>query len=170
MPDRTPELLATWREHAQAKAERLWKFARWTKMISPTRVDRIAREAHEQVFAQLDCTKCANCCRIFHVDLEKSDIKRIAQHLELSEAAFREKYVGLNEQGQTEINAQPCPFLADSGACTIYAVRPKTCVDFPHTNKRSFSSRSWSHGANVKDCPAAFHILELMNQRLGYRD
>ncbi len=170
MPDRTPELLATWREHAKGMGDRLWRFARWTKLISPGRADQVARETHEQVFAQLDCTKCANCCRTMHVALEKSDIKRLAQHFQMSEAAFREQYVEPNEQGQPEIKSQPCPFLADSGACTIYAVRPKTCADFPHTNKRNFSSRSWSHGVNVQDCPAVFHILDLMQQRLGYRD
>ena len=170
MPDRTLALLAEWRQHPDDQEDRSRRFTRWTKMLDSKRVDQQAREAHAQVFSQLDCTKCANCCRTLTVALEKSDIPRIASHLELSVADFRERYVRVNEQGQPEINAQPCPFLAESGACTIYAVRPKTCADFPHTNKRSFSTRSWSHAVNSVDCPAVYHILEEMKRRLRYRE
>lgn len=169
MPDRTDELLAEWRKYAKKRADLLWRFARWTKLVSASRVDRLAREAHQQVFAGLDCMKCANCCRSMNVLLEKPDIKRIAAYLQIDAVEFQVKYLKPNEQGQLEFNAKPCPFLADSGACTIYEVRPKVCAGFPYTDKRNFSSRSWSHGTNVQDCPAVFHILERMQERMGFR-
>ncbi len=170
MADRTDELLAEWRQNAGKRANLLWRFARWTKLISTSRVDRLAREAHQQVFGALDCTKCANCCRTMSVLVEQADIKRISGFLRIDEATFHQQYLKPNEQGQPEFNAKPCPFLAGTGACTIYEVRPKVCAGFPYTDKRGFSSRSWSHGENVRDCPAVFHILERMQQWMGYRD
>lgn len=169
MANQTKKLLAEWHLYAKERADTNARFTRWTKMITSGRVDRYAREAHERVFAQLDCTQCANCCKTMSIQLEKPDIRRIAAHLQLPEAEFRERFVKANDQGLPEFNAKPCPFLADTGHCTIYEVRPKVCSGFPYTDKRGFSSRSWSHAENSVDCPAVFHILEEMKFLLRFR-
>ena len=105
----------------------------------------------------IDCTQCANCCKTISPQVNKADIKRISAFLEIAETEFIEKYLKLDENEKHEMNALPCPFLKDD-KCSIYEVRPKDCRDFPHTDKKEFTTRRYLHTANTKACPAVFPI------------
>src|ERR1051325_10963425 len=50
--------------------------------------DRILRRIAEEIEEQIDCTVCANCCRVATVKLAERDIERLARHLGLSEKQF----------------------------------------------------------------------------------
>jgi len=59
----------------------------------------------------------------------------------------------------------PCPFLGKDDRCTLYAIRPEACRDFPHTDKEGFIWRTYQHAANTLACPAVYYIVKHMRSR-----
>src|ERR1051325_10873123 len=54
--------------------------------------DRILRRIAEGIEEQIDCTVCANCCRVATVKLTGRDIERLAKYFRMSEAGFKAAY------------------------------------------------------------------------------
>jgi hypothetical protein len=158
MPDQHDELMQAWRDNADAEVEDHFRFLRGLKMApSEGRVDNVARELHADVFAAIDCTRFSD-----------ADIKRIAGHLGLSRQEFIETYLETDpEDGRRRMRVLPCPFLAEDGRCRIYEHRPKTCREYPHTDKKGFSARTHMHAENTLTCPAVYHVVKGMTQRWG---
>ena len=164
------DLIKEWEENSERKQEVTFDFLNWLKWNKdPDQVDRIAQESHEEVFSQIDCTKCANCCKTISPQVSKTAIKRISSFLGIKENEFIEKYLQKDNENKFEMNALPCPFLKDD-KCSIYEIRPKDCRDFPHTNKKEFPTRRYMHTGNIEVCPAVYHILETMKNRFNWRE
>src|SRR5450755_4982867 len=66
------------------------KFRRHLK--SRDHSDRILRRIAEGIEEQIDCTTCANCCRVATAKVSERDIERLARHLSLPRAAFLAQY------------------------------------------------------------------------------
>lgn len=164
------KLIAEWKVFSAEKQDTNFDFMNWLKWRDNlNRVDQIAQESHEQVFAQIDCTKCANCCKTMSPLVQKDDITQISVFLGFSENEFIEKYLKLDDETEYEMNVKPCPFLEDD-KCSIYEVRPTDCQEYPHSNKKEFTTRRNSMTANSEVCPAVYHILERMKKRFGWRE
>lgn len=164
------DLIKDWEENAKRKKDGIFDFLNRLKFHkSRNQVDRIAKESHNEVFSQIDCTKCANCCKTISPQVNQADIKRISTFLEISEKEFIEKYLKIGDEKEYEMNALPCPFLKDD-KCGIYEVRPKTCQEYPHTNKKEFTTRRFMHTGNIEVCPAVYHIIETMKDRFNWRE
>jgi Fe-S-cluster containining protein len=85
-----------------------------------------------------ECRGCSMCCKSEGcVDLDPEDVKRIADYLGMSKEDFLRQHT---EEclGDTVFKypqgAKGCVFLKD-GRCSIYAVRPNTCVLYPFIGK-----------------------------------
>ena len=83
-----------------------------------------------------DCQRCTACCRWpGQVRLTKGDITRIAAFLQLSEPAFIERYTRL-QHDRRGLALQEKPdgacVLLDGNLCSIQAVKPQQCRDFPN--------------------------------------
>lgn len=167
MPDDHDALLRDWRKNAARKEESNFRFLRSLKMVpNPDRVDALARELHDDAFARIDCVRCANCCKTMQPGFTAEDIARIAGYLGMNPEEFVAAYLEVNEWGERQTRTTPCPFLGTDDHCGIYEVRPKSCREFPHTDKEGFASRSYQHTANTVTCPAVYHIVEgLRRQR-----
>ncbi len=46
--------------------------------IPLTRFNKLFWHLFEQTEKQVDCTRCANCCKVFHAGLPETEIKRLA--------------------------------------------------------------------------------------------
>ena len=171
MPDDHDAMLKRWRENAARDEERNFRFLRGLKLVSgPDRIDSLAGELHEEVFAAVDCTRCANCCKTIQPGFTAEDIERIAGHLGLSPQELIAAHLEIDhEEGGHRTRATPCPFLGQDGRCTIYAVRPQACREFPHTDKEGFTRRVYQHTANTLSCPAAYHVVLRLRRRLRRR-
>ena len=83
---------------------------------------------------KFSCKKgCTDCCkRTGMVFFGRSDIKRAATHLKMTQTAFIEEY--LAEWGSSLVvltgEPFPCPFLKKDG-CGIYKARPRQCSTYP---------------------------------------
>ena len=52
----------------------------------PRHLDKIAEAIDAEVWQEVDCLSCANCCKTMSPTFNNKDIKRIAAHLEMSTA------------------------------------------------------------------------------------
>ena len=77
------------------------------------------------------CRRSGNCCALPEgvVRVAERDVKAIAEHLALSQAAVRSRFVAASGDRLVEGLGGRCPFLEDGRepTCTIYPVRPKRC-------------------------------------------
>ena len=161
-------IVQDWQQHAERNDEKNYRFLRSLKVRGyGFDADQLASELHEQAFSLVDCTRCANCCKKMTVRLTRSDIKRIAKHLQMTVDEFTDRY--LVEDGEREglltLREKPCPFLGSDDRCTIYAVRPACCRGFPYTDKEGFVFSTFMHANNARLCPAVYWIVEQMRRR-----
>lgn len=149
-------------EEAKKAKRRQRKFLDRIKKNPPKDLDRVVMDADAEVFEQLDCLKCANCCKTISPIFTQRDIERIAGHLKMKPGQFVETYLRIDEDDDFVLQSSPCTFLEADNRCRIYEVRPKACREYPHTGQRKFSSHIGITRRNVLVCPAAFKVVELL--------
>jgi hypothetical protein len=132
----------------------------------PKQLDETALAVHEEVFGEVDCLACANCCKTTSPIFRDRDIDRIAQHLGMRPAAFVETYLRLDEDGDYVHHGAPCPFLGADNYCTIYEARPKACREYPHTDRKQLYQIAQLTLKNTEICPAAFEIVKRLREAL----
>ncbi len=135
--------------------------------------DRILRRIAENVESEIDCTACANCCRVATAVLSARDIEHLARHFRLSEAEFLERYCAESEEEGVILkrsDEKGCVFL-DGNACLIYENRPDTCRRFPHLvrGNGSIASRMWQFIDRATYCPIVYNSLEAFKDELRFR-
>jgi Fe-S-cluster containining protein len=160
-------IIRDWQQNAESHDEENYQFLRSMKFRNyGFRPDKLAAELHEQAFQIVNCTRCANCCKTADITFTAEDVTRIANHLDMTVEEFVEAYLEPNEEdGPYKARQKPCPFLGDDDRCAIYEVRPLACREYPHTNKKGFTSRTMLHASNALTCPAVFWIVEQMKRR-----
>jgi uncharacterized protein len=117
-------------------------------------------ELHEKAFEQIDCLQCARCCKRYSPRFKIPDIRRISKVLQLKEAAFIEKYLRMDEDGDYVVVSTPCPFLGDDNRCSIYEDRPSDCKRFPYTDEDIILKRPQLTMKNSSFCPIVVSVLE----------
>lgn len=135
----------------------------------PKQLDYLMRELHEAEFERTDCLNCANCCKTTGPLFTQADVQRIAKHLRLKPQQFISEYLRVDEDNDYVLQQVPCTFLDANNYCSIYAVRPKACREFPHTDRKKFHQISTLTLKNVAICPAAFNIVEAMKKIVNRR-
>ena len=131
------------------------------------KLDRQFLELHQELFADFDCCKCANCCQKFTTPLQDEEIISISAFLGMEKQDFIEKYLTEGEEG-LEL-AAPCRFLGDDGKCVIQECKPKECRDFPYTDKPERLQSLFSVLSNAEVCPIVFETLERLKKLYGFR-
>jgi hypothetical protein len=130
----------------------------------------ISEEAEKEVWQQVDCLACANCCRKMTPTLTGKDKARIADHLGITKKEFTDKYLSYDKKSKDwQMQVQPCVFLdLETNKCNIYAVRPADCKSFPHLSKKPLESYVYIHSQNIKYCPATYLWVEKMMDRITF--
>ncbi|MEY8436020.1 YkgJ family cysteine cluster protein [Streptococcus hyointestinalis] len=156
-----------YKELAQQKQGEHRKFLATLKKKAPKNLYKIVQEVHQEVFAEIDCTACANCCKTLGPLFTEADIQRIAKHFRMKLGAFEEAFLKVDEDGDKIFKAMPCPFLGEDNLCSIYEVRPKACREFPHTDRKKIYQINNLTIKNTLFCPAAYLFVEKLRARLG---
>jgi uncharacterized protein len=122
----------------------------------------------KQVWQEVDCLTCANCCKKMTPTFTEKDIKRAALYLNISTDEFKQKWLQFNKKDAEWTNVtQPCQFLdLTSNKCSIYTVRPADCSGFPHFTKKNPVLYLHVHQQNVQYCPATFKMVEKMMEKI----
>ncbi len=153
---------------AERKSEENWQFRSYLKNINmkQQKLDSLVHGIYEEVSSQIDCTKCANCCKVMYPVLKKMDIKRFAGGINLSMDKFKKQFLS---QGETKsefyFNEKPCPFLKDN-LCKNYEFRPNDCESYPHLHKDGFVMRLMGVVENYSICPIVFNVYEILKSKL----
>jgi hypothetical protein len=143
------------------------KFLATLKKKAPKNLDKIGQEVHTEVFREIDCTKCANCCKILGPLFTESDISRIAKHFRMRLPVFEDMYLRVDEDNDKVFKSMPCPFLGEDNLCFIYDVRPKACREFPHTDRKKIYQINHLTIQNTLICPAVYLFVEKLQERLA---
>ncbi len=134
--------------------------------------DRRLRRFGEEIEAEIDCTECANCCRVTEVGITEKDIEKLAKFVGASEREFVEQFTALDDSGAMILkrDEKGCVFL-EGNLCSVYAARPHNCANFPHVVRGtgSIASRMWEFLDRVGYCPIIYNWMEKVKDDIGFR-
>lgn len=155
------------------KEDENWRFRSYLKEldIEEEELDSIVHSINDDVSSQIDCTKCANCCKVFDSVLDEEDVIKLSSGLNLNKDEFKKAYLVESQEEKDCYNfiKVPCPFLKDN-KCSVYENRPKDCQSFPHLHKEEFLTRLIGVIQNYSICPIVFNVYEQLKKELWHRD
>jgi len=158
--ENTPLDLKKFNQLSKNRAVENKKFLQRLKTKDSRKVDDAFHSAHEEVFKQLDCLTCANCCKTTSPIFYPTDIDRIARSLRMRPGDFIEKYLRIDDDNDYVLKVSPCPFLDDQNYCKVYEARPKACREYPHTDRKKMVQITELTFKNTLVCPAVLDIVE----------
>ncbi|HLH16635.1 MAG TPA: YkgJ family cysteine cluster protein [Bryobacteraceae bacterium] len=142
-------------------------------MKSHDHSDRILRRIAEEIESEIDCTACANCCRVATVKLAPRDVERLAKHLRIPRERFLAEYAMESADEGVILRRDEtagCVFL-NGNDCTVYDARPDICQRFPHLvrGQGSIASRMWEMIDRAVYCPIVYNSLEAFKEALKFQ-
>jgi Fe-S-cluster containining protein len=146
------------------------RFRAWLKRHNfvEKRFKVIAQETEDAI----DCTVCANCCKVATTQIGERDAERLARYLGMRISEFLRDYTieSADEGRILRRNEKGCVFLAGN-LCSVYEARPQTCELFPHLAKGNGSllSRMWHMPDRAVYCPIVFNTLEQFKVETGFK-
>jgi Fe-S-cluster containining protein len=158
---------------AQSKEDENWKFRQFLKQrcdLSSDELDQRVFEMTRAIWASVDCTACANCCKTVRPTLSDEDISRMARRLGVERQQFIEQYLEPGEAGPEkpwQMRTAPCPFLKDN-RCSVYEDRPGDCRDYPYLDKPDFASRTIAMIERTFTCPIVYEVMEVLKPSVGF--
>lgn len=152
-------------KQSKTDVERNKKFLLSLKKKDPRKVDDAFHALHEEVFEEMDCLTCANCCKTTSPIFYDTDIERLAKELRIKAVDFADKYLKVDEDGDQVLKSSPCPFLGYDNYCSVYEARPKACREYPHTDRKKMVQIMELTHKNTQVCPAAFEIVERLKNK-----
>lgn len=156
--------IEAFRKEATGRAAENKRFLSRLKKADCRALDGYFHQAHDDVFNELDCLTCANCCKTTSPIFYQSDIERVARALNMKPGLFVEKYLIVDEDNDHVLKSSPCPFLEDDNRCRVYDDRPRACREYPHTNRKKMVQVLDLAYKNTLVCPAVFRIVEKLKQ------
>ncbi len=150
------------RAHSNFKANE--KFLKNLKRTRPKNLDDNFHASHDEVFSEIDCLKCANCCKTTSPIFIQSDIDRMAKALKMKSGEFIVQYLEMDEDGDFVLRSAPCPFLGEDNKCLVYEDRPRACREYPHTNRKRMYQIMDLTLRNTLVCPAVSRIVDRMRE------
>lgn len=130
-------------------------------------LDVEVQEIHNEVFDEIDCLACANCCKTLGPHITNRDIERMSKALRMTSVEVIAQYLRIDEDvdGAYVFKEMPCPFLAADNYCLIYDSRPNGCREYPHTDCSKFFQIRELTIKNAETCPAVYEILKRLRQK-----
>jgi Fe-S-cluster containining protein len=160
--------LRSFRQKARLNKKKLRTFLRKIEKDTPRGLDKLTASLAPEVWKEIDCLTCANCCKTMSPTFTKTDINRISKHFGQTPAAFTKKWLRKDRIGDMLNKTEPCQFLnLTDNKCSIYEIRPADCAGFPHLPKRKMVDYMHVHKQNIEFCPATYKLVEKMQEALN---
>ena len=162
------------RRQAEEKADENWKFREFLKGqcdLEPDEIDKRVFETTRRVWAGIDCTSCANCCRQVKPSFSEQEVSRLARRLGMERSQFIDRYLERTEAGSEnpwQTRTKPCPFLKDN-RCAVYEDRPADCSRYPYLYEPGFVFRTMAMIERTSTCPIVYEVMEGLKKSLGFR-
>lgn len=160
------------RERAKEKEEENYRFRAFLKHNCTSDFDEIDRrvfEATHRVWAGIDCTHCAQCCRELKPGFTQEEVDRVAQRLKVTPQQFIVTYLERSDEPDAPWTTRttPCPFL-NGNLCSIYEDRPKDCSGYPYLYEPDFVLRTLGMVERTLTCPIVFEVMEQLKKSVGF--
>ena len=158
---------------AKEKADENWRFRQFLKQrcdLDPDEVDRRVLELTQRVWATIDCTTCANCCKSVRPTFSEEDVERLSRRLAIERQQFIDTYLEPREGGADnpfQTRTTPCPFLKDN-RCSVYEDRPADCRGYPYLDEPDFVFRTIAMIDRTSTCPIVYEVLEALKRDVGF--
>ena len=157
------------RRLGQQKREENFRFRAYVK--NHRHSDRRLRRFGEEIEAQIDCTQCANCCRVTDVGITARDVEKLTKFLGMSRDEFLRDFTARDEFDDLILKRTEagCAFLKDN-LCSVYEARPHNCANFPHLVRGdgSIASRMWQFVDRAEFCPIVYNWMERVKEDIGF--
>jgi len=147
-------------EKATAQKKQNKKLTQKLRKLPGKKLDETFRENHDDVFDEIDCLSCANCCKTTSPIFRDIDIERLSKRLKITTARFIEVYLEMDNENDYVLKSSPCTFLQEDNKCSVYEDRPLACKEYPHTNRKKMHQILNLTLKNTEICPAVAQIFE----------
>ena len=155
------------KEISEEKLDENYRFRTYLKTHADEKtLDEQFKELHNKYFKTFDCSKCRNCCKTLGISMNESELNEICKHYHLDACEMKSKVL---TEDYGEYIAHPCPFLNADNSCQIKECLPKSCQDYPYTNKEERLFSLLTIVNNSKICPVVYEILEELKDMYHFR-
>lgn len=156
--------LTRFKELSKKRSVENKKFLTGLKRKDTKKLDTAFHTLHDVVFEEVDCLRCANCCKTTSPIFYSNDIERAAKALRMKPGDFVETYLRIDDDKDYVLKSSPCAFLGSDNYCSIYEDRPKACREYPHTNRKKIVQIMDLTYKNTTVCPAVLEIVERLKK------
>jgi hypothetical protein len=166
-----PVSLYSFRKKVSLYKKYLKRFLNKVEKNPPRDLDKLTEKLNTEIWQNIDCLTCANCCKTMTPTYTPKDITRISAYLGMTRKQFKDKWLYFDKKDGDWMNVQrPCQFLdLTTNMCRIYEVRPADCAGFPHFTKKKMVDYIHVHKQNIEYCPATYKMVERMQEELNVR-
>jgi Fe-S-cluster containining protein len=172
MPDQLIREIPRIQRYSRHNEAEDWRFRTFLKVrldLSNAELDAVVQEITDDIWKQIDCLSCGNCCKTLQIVVDDKDIKRLARRLGVSVPEFNRRYIGIAEDTTKHFQGTPCPFLGEGNVCSVYEDRPRACRDYPYLHEPNFRTRTISMIENCETCPIVFNVWQALKKRFPKR-
>ncbi len=161
------------RQQAEEKEDENYRFRQFLKNkcnLDPEEIDQRVFAATRRIWAGIDCTTCANCCRQVNPTFSEAEVERLARRLGLQPNDFMQRYLERSEplsENPWTTRTTPCPFLKDN-RCSVYEDRPADCRGYPYLDQPEFVFRTLAMIERTFTCPIVYEVMEELKSSLGF--
>jgi len=157
-------------ERKEDENSRFCHFLKTRCNLEPDEIDQRVFETTRRVWAGIDCTTCANCCREMKPTFSEEEVDRVARRLGMERQQFIETYLERSEadsENPWQTRATLCPFLKDN-LCSVYEDRPAECSGYPYLYKPDFVFRTMGVVERTFTCPIVYQVMEELKKSLQF--
>ncbi len=160
--------LRSFKRKLPANRKTFRSFLTRSEKTPPRGIDKLTTLVEPEVWQEVECLTCANCCKKMTPTFTEQDLKRISAHFKVTPDEFKAQWLEKDKNKDWVNVKQPCQFLnLEDNKCSIYAIRPEDCAGFPHLAKKRWVEYAHVHKQNIDYCPATFKMVEKIMQRVG---
>ena len=159
---------------AKEKEDESWAFRQFLKLrckLDAAQLDQRVFDLARRVWAGIDCTTCANCCKTVRPTLSDDDVERLSRRLRMERRQLIQTYLQATETGEDnpwQTRTTPCPFLKDN-RCSVYEDRPDDCRGYPYLDEPDFAFRTIAMIERTFTCPIVYEVMEELKREVGFR-
>jgi len=146
------------------------RFVKLECNLDSEEMDAQVFDATRRVWAGIDCTACANCCREVRPTFSNQDVDRLAARLKMPPQRFIDAYLDRNEEGEAnpwQTRSMPCAFLKEN-RCSVYEDRPADCQRYPYLYEPEFAFRTMAMVERTFTCPIVYEVMEELKRAWGF--
>lgn len=154
---------------ANRKEEENHRFRNYLKNHADNEeLDKQFKSLHEKYFKIYDCKKCRNCCKKIGISVNEDELNAICNYLKIGKEKFSKDNL-IERYGEYSFKEHKCKFLEENNNCKIEKCLPRTCKEYPYTDKEERLFSLYSIVDNASICPVVYEILEDLKKEYNFK-